>query len=94
MKGGGRVRSASGGPHAHFITQGPPAVNYVLACDLGIDRVMVYRLDTTAGKFVPNDLPYAQVSSGAGPRHLAFHPSARYVYVINELDSTMSGVYV
>ena len=77
------------GPHAHFITQDPGG-NYVLACDLGLDRVMVYRLDVTTGKLTPNELPYAQLSSGAGPRHLAFHPSDRYVYVINELDSTMS----
>ena len=88
-EGRGPSEERQRGPHAHFITQDPGG-NYVLACDLGIDRVMVYRLDTAAGKFVPNDLPYAQVSSGAGPRHLAFHPSARYVYVINELDSTMS----
>ena len=88
-EGRGPSEERQRGPHAHFITQDPGG-NYVLACDLGIDRVMVYRLDTAAGKFVPNDFPYAQVSSGAGPRHLAFHPSARYVYVINELDSTMS----
>ncbi|MGH2355315.1 MAG: lactonase family protein [Chloroflexota bacterium] len=77
------------GPHAHFITTDPAGVR-VLAVDLGIDKVMVYRLDGTTGTLVPNELPYAQVSSGAGPRHLAFHPNARYVYVINELDSTIS----
>ncbi|MBI3973761.1 MAG: beta-propeller fold lactonase family protein, partial [Chloroflexi bacterium] len=39
---------------------------------------------------VPNDVPYAQVSSGAGCRHLSFHPSNRFVYVNNEIDSTLS----
>jgi 6-phosphogluconolactonase len=77
------------GPHAHFITPDPTG-RYVLSCDLGIDRVMIYRFDPAEGKLNPNDLPYAQVSSGAGPRHLAFHPSRRFVYVINEIDSTLS----
>lgn len=76
-------------PHAHSITP-DAAGNFVLACDLGIDRILVYRLDTATGKLVPNTLPFAQVSSGAGPRHLAFHPNGAYVYVINEIDSTMS----
>lgn len=76
------------GPHAHFVSM-DPAGTCVLVCDLGIDRIMIYRLDGTAGKLVANDLPYAQVSSGAGPRHLAFHPNGRYAYVVNELDSTL-----
>jgi 6-phosphogluconolactonase len=77
------------GPHAHFITP-DPAGAFILACDLGIDRIMIYRLDHAQGKLVANEIPYGQVSSGAGPRHLAFHPSGRYAYVINELDSTVS----
>jgi 6-phosphogluconolactonase len=77
------------GPHAHFVAADPSG-RYILACDLGIDRVMVSTLDLASGKLLPNGLPFAQVSSGAGPRHLAFHPSGRYVYVINELDSTLS----
>lgn len=77
------------GPHAHCIV--PDASGrHILACDLGLDRLFVYQLDEAAGKLVPNSLPYAQVSSGAGPRHLSFHPSGRYLYVINELDSTLS----
>jgi 6-phosphogluconolactonase len=62
----------------------------VLANDLGTDRVMVYRFDAAAGKLVPNELPFAQERSGAGPRHLAFHPNGRYVFVLNEIDSTLS----
>ena len=76
-------------PHAHFVAADPGG-RYILACDLGIDRVMVSTLDLATGELLPNGLPYAQVSSGAGPRHLAFHPSGRSVYVINELDSTLS----
>jgi 6-phosphogluconolactonase len=77
------------GPHAHSVLPTPDG-RYVFSCDLGLDRVLVYRLDTSAGKLVPNDLPYAQVSSGAGPRHIAFHPNGRFVYVNNEIDSTLT----
>ena len=87
--GRGPIPRRQEGPHAHFIATAP-AGTFVLATDLGIDRVMVYRLDAAAGKLVPNDLPFAQERSGAGPRHLAFHPSARFVYVLNEIDSTLS----
>ena len=77
------------GPHAHSILPTPDG-KYVLSCDLGIDRVLVYRLDAGAGTLAPNTLPFAQVSSGAGPRHVAFHPGGRFVYVNNEIDSTVS----
>ena len=77
------------GPHAHFVL---PDVSgrLLMVCDLGIDRVQIYRLDQAASTLEPAAQPYAQVSSGAGPRHLAFHLSGRHVYVINELDSTIS----
>ncbi len=77
------------GPHAHFITA-DPANRFVLACDLGLDQVLVYRFDPREATLKPNDLPAAPVPPGAGPRHLAFHPDGRFVYVINELNSTLS----
>jgi 6-phosphogluconolactonase len=65
---------------------------FVLATDLGTDQVLVYRLDTSTGQLEPNAQGTAVVSedSGAGPRHFAFAPSGRTVYVINELNSTVS----
>lgn len=77
------------GPHAHFISP-DPAGAFILACDLGIDKVLVYRLDRAAGRLVPNEVPYGQVASGEGPRHLAFHPGGRFVYVLNEIGSSVS----
>jgi 6-phosphogluconolactonase len=76
------------GPHAHFISPDPSG-NYVLACDLGLDKVMIYRVNQSSGALMPNDPPFAQLQPGAGTRHLAFHPSGRHVYVINEIDSTI-----
>jgi len=77
------------GPHAHSANLDPLG-RYVLVADLGIDRIMVYRLDRATGKLEPNTQPWASLKPGAGPRHLAFHPNGRYVYVITELSSTMT----
>ncbi len=77
------------GPHAHHITT-DPANRFVLACDLGLDKVLVYRLDRRHAKLVPNDPPFTSVAPGAGPRHLAFAPNGRFAYVINELNSTIT----
>ena len=77
------------GPHAHSITI-DAANRFAFAPDLGIDKVMIYRLDLTRGKLVPSDQRFAQIRAGAGPRHFDFHPGGGYAYVINELDSTVT----
>jgi 6-phosphogluconolactonase len=77
------------GPHAHCVTV-DPAQRFVLAADLGIDRVMIYRFDPANGTLAPNDPPSFAASPGAGPRHVAFHPGGRIAYVINELNSTVT----
>lgn len=75
------------GPHAHAI-EPDPGNRFALACDLGLDRLLVYRFDlATGGLALHNE---AQLRPGAGPRHLAFHPDGRRLYVINELDSTLT----
>ncbi len=75
------------GPHAHSVILGPTN-RYAFVADLGLDKIMVYQLDLTKGKLIPNDEPFCQVKAGAGPRHFAFHPNGRYAYLINELDNT------
>jgi len=81
------VTSKQDGPHAHFITL--TADNrFALSCDLGIDQVLVYRFDSVNGKLLTHTA--VTLSPGAGPRHLDFHPTGQYVYVINELDSTLT----
>ena len=77
------------GPHAHFITA-DPANRFALACDLGLDKVLVYRLDPAQGALVPNDPPFAAVQPGSGPRHLVFSPDGRFVYLINEIGATLT----
>lgn len=77
------------GPHAHSITT-DPANRFVISCDLGLDKVMVYKFDSAKGTLAANDPAFVSVKAGAGPRHHAFAPSGKYLYVINELDSTMT----
>ncbi|HKG25646.1 MAG TPA: lactonase family protein [Thermomicrobiales bacterium] len=78
-------------PHPHMIASTPDG-RFVLATDLGTDRVMVYRLDPVSGELVPNDAgpPFAPVEHGSGPRHFAFAPNGQTLYVINELSSTLT----
>ncbi len=88
-QGRGPNQKRQEGPHAHSI-RFDPSGRYVLAADLGIDRVMVYRLDGEKGKLTPNDPPWLEANPGAGPRHIAFHANGRVLYVANELDSTVA----
>jgi 6-phosphogluconolactonase len=76
-------------PHAHSINL-DAANRFAFVADLGLDKVLVYRFDPSAGTLEPNDPPAAVIASGSGPRHFAFHPSGRFAYVINELNSTVT----
>ena len=75
------------GPHAHSIAAAPDN-RFVLSCDLGIDKLLVYGFDSGSGGLLPNS--EAVFPPGSGPRHLDFHPAGHYVYVISELTSTMT----
>lgn len=76
------------GPHAHGI-EIDIANRFAFVVDLGLDKVMVYRLDANQGKLTANDPAWFSTAPGAGPRHLAFHPNGRWAYLIDELSSTM-----
>ena len=75
-------------PHAHFADFSPDG-KFVTAVDLGIDKVMLYELDPKNGKLNAAEHPSVSVTAGAGSRHLNFHPNGKWVYVINELNSTI-----
>jgi 6-phosphogluconolactonase len=77
------------GPHAHSIVL-DPANRFAFAPDLGIDKIMIYRLDREHGKLVPNDPPFAMCEPGSGPRHFTFHPDGKHAYVIQELSCTVT----
>ena len=77
-------------PHAHGIYL-DPGERFALSPDLGADRVFVYRFDAAHGRLEPHG--EAALPAGSGPRHLAFDPAGRHVYVINELASTVSAFH-
>jgi 6-phosphogluconolactonase len=76
-------------PHAHCIEL-DPANRFAYACDLGTDKIMIFRFDARRGKLIPNRMPSVQAKPGAGPRHLTVHPGGQYAYVINELHATVT----
>ncbi|MCL2447384.1 MAG: lactonase family protein [Polyangiaceae bacterium] len=78
------------GPHAHQILTGPDG-RCIFGVDLGSDRIYAWTLDAD-GRLAPAPVPSASVESGAGPRHIAFHPGGAVAYVISELSSTV-GVF-
>ena len=77
------------GPHAHSINVSADD-RFAFVADLGLDKVMIYKLNTENGTITANNPPFAKVKPGAGPRHFAFSPNGKYAYVINELHSTMT----
>ncbi len=82
-------RERQEGPHAHSINLSSDN-RFAVAADLGLDQLLVYRFDPTKGSLAPNKPAFAKVNPGAGPRHFAFHPSGRFAYVINEMQSSVS----
>jgi 6-phosphogluconolactonase len=76
-------------PHAHWV-QVAPDNRFVFVSDLGLDRILSYRFDAAKGTLAPNDPPAAQLTPGAGPRHVAFSPNGKFVYVISELKNTVT----
>jgi 6-phosphogluconolactonase len=79
------------GPHPHAIDV-DSTNGFAFVADLGLDKVLMYRFDAATGTLVPNNPSALASSPGAGPRHIAFHPSGKWAYVINELDSTINAL--
>jgi 6-phosphogluconolactonase len=75
--------------HAHCIKL-DRANRFAYAADLGSDKVMIYRFNRANGKLDPAQQPFASLHQGAGPRHLTLHPNGKFLYVINELDSSIT----
>ena len=79
-------------PHAHCIVA-DPSNRFALSADLGADRVFVYRLDLDGKSLRHVEGGDAVMRPGAGPRHVAFHPTLPLVFVANELDSTVATLH-
>lgn len=87
------------GPHRIEQKQAKPHFNpfdpsgrFVVVPDKGLDRVFSFRFEQ--GRLTPAAVPFAVTRETAGPRHLSFHPTAPFAYVVNELDSTVTAYRV
>ena len=89
LSGSGPNASRQQSPHAHgvFID---PSKKFLLTADLGSDRVLVERREAAAGADAGATPDGVTFPPGSGPRHLAFDPSGRFLYVVNELFSTVT----
>jgi 6-phosphogluconolactonase len=82
-------RQRQQGPHAHSANI---SFNnrFLVVADLGLDQVLVFKLDPATAALTPNDPPFVKVKPGGGPRHFTFHPKGKYGYVINEMGSAVT----
>ena len=91
-EGSGPMKNRQKSPHAHQVMTSPDG-KFLLVPDLGSDRIRIYSFDDHSGTLTPNpNQPYLKLEAGSGPRHLAFHPSGLYLYLVNELNSTISAL--
>jgi 6-phosphogluconolactonase len=87
--GSGPNQERQQGPHAHYIETSPDN-RFVFVADLGLDEILIYRFDVAKGALTANDPPFAKLAPGAGPRHVAIHPNGKIVFVVGELNSTVT----
>lgn len=73
--------------HLHSI-QKVPNTAYFLAADLGIDALTFYQIK--GDEVVPAPIPAIKTEAGAGPRHFTFSPDGHFLYVAEELSSSVS----
>jgi 6-phosphogluconolactonase len=88
-RGSGPNLQRQEGPHAHCIVL-DRTNQFAYSCDLGTDRIMIFRFDNRSGKLRPADQPFVELKPGDGPRHFAIHRSGQHAFVINELHSTVT----
>ena len=86
----GPNRARQDRPHPHSVTFSPDN-HFALVADLGLDRVLIFRPDYSVGTLANHEAAFAPLAPGAGPRHSKFSPDGKFFYVVNELNSTVTG---
>ena len=86
--GSGPNKDRQEGPHVHSTVLSPDN-NYLFVPNLGIDKVMIYKLNQQTGKLTPAPVPFVKTAPGSGPRHFEFAPNKRYAYLIEELSGNV-----
>lgn len=75
-------------PAAHGVAV-DPSHRYVLVADFSADRIFVYRFDPATRALTPAETPFEATPAGSGPRHLAFHPNGKFLYLTTELTAEL-----
>ena len=75
-------------PHAHMI-EADPMGHFVLAADLALDEILIYKFDAASGSMTLNNPPSFKLPPGDGPRHFAFHTNRHWFYTLQEESSTL-----
>jgi 6-phosphogluconolactonase len=83
----GPVTARQDVPHPHSVHLSPDN-RFLLVNDLGSDQISVFPVHPATAELGPPAL-FSNDRPGSGPRHIAFHPNGRWVYSINEIDSTI-----
>jgi 6-phosphogluconolactonase len=76
------------GPHAHAVVISPDN-RFLFVPDLGLDRILIYRIDEARQSFTPNNPSYVSVNPGLGPRHFVFGAGAKFAYAVCEMGSSV-----
>jgi 6-phosphogluconolactonase len=76
-------------PHLHMVAADPSG-QYVIANDAGLDLTLIWRLDASAGKLLPAQVPVVPAPPGSAPRHFVFHPNGRVFYNLYEHDAKVA----
>lgn len=82
-------KARQAGPHVHSAVIAPNNID-VFVADLGMDKIMSYRLNDHTGRLTPSVPPFIKAEAGTGPRHLLFHPNGKFVYLIQEMSGKIS----
>jgi 6-phosphogluconolactonase len=89
--GSGPNPSRQESAHPHSINA-DPTDRFAIVADLGLDRLYVYKLDADKATLTPNYPPFVQLAPGVGPRHIAFHPDGKHVFLTNEMGGSITAL--
>jgi 6-phosphogluconolactonase (cycloisomerase 2 family) len=87
-KGHGPNANRQESAHAHSVRFTPDG-RFLLVNNFGLDQILIYQVDRDTAEIKPHTIPVWSTTPGSGPRHIAFHPNGRWIYSLNELDSSV-----
>lgn len=83
------IKTYKTGPHAHSVRT-DPSNRFAYAGNLGVDRVLQYRLDEKSGELAPIGDGYVSLPAKTGPRHLVFSSDGKFLFVVGEMSGTVT----